>query len=152
MSKRVVGVIGGRQADDETLARAERVGALLAQRGCVLVTGGLGGVMEAACRGARNAGGLTLGILPGAAVGEANAYVDVAVASGLGDARNALIANTAEGFVAIGGSWGTLSEIAFALSRGKPVVSLGSFSAGLPVFTADTPEAAVERLLAALAG
>ena len=103
--------------------------------------------MEAASEGARGAGGLVLGILPGPSPGDANPHVEVAVATGMGDARNALIANTADGFVAIAGSWGTLSEIAFALKRGKPVVSLGSFERDLPVPPAATPEEAVRRLL-----
>jgi len=88
-----------------------------------------------------------IGILPGRSPADANPHVEVAVATGMGDARNAVIANTADGFVAVGGAWGTLSEIAFALKRDKPVVSLGSFEAELPVHPAATPEQAVRRLL-----
>ena len=146
----VIGVIGAGQADEATLRVARTVGRLLAERDCVVVTGGLGGVMEAASEGAREAGGTTLGLLPGADPADANAHVELAVATGLGDARNALIANTAAGFIAVAGSWGTLSEIAFSLKRGKPVVSLGSFAEGLPVLRADTPEDAVARLFEAL--
>jgi hypothetical protein len=152
MPRRAVAVIGAGEAGQETLAHAREVGRRLAEAGLVVVTGGLGGVMEAASAGAREAGGLVVGILPGSRPGEANPAVDVAVASGLGDARNAVIANTADGFVAVGGAFGTLSEIAFALKRGKPVVSLGSFERGLPVHAVSTPEEAVRRLLGLLAG
>jgi uncharacterized protein (TIGR00725 family) len=150
MPRLTIAVIGAGDADAATRARAYSVGRLLAEHGCVVLTGGLGGVMEAASQGAREAGGLTLGLLPGNATGEANPHVEVAVATGLGDARNALIANTAQGFIAVSGSWGTLSEIAFALKRGKPVVSLDSFTEGLPVIRVETPEAAVAELLGAL--
>jgi uncharacterized protein (TIGR00725 family) len=100
------------------------VGRLLAEAGAVVVCGGLGGVMEAACRGARSAGGLTLGILPGRDRREANAFVEVAVPTGLGEARNALVVRAADVVVAVGGAYGTLSEIAFALKGGTPVVGL----------------------------
>jgi uncharacterized protein (TIGR00725 family) len=115
MKPRVVAVIGAGACDEATYERARAVGRLCAERGCVVVTGGLGGVMEAAARGATEAGGETLGILPGAAPESANAWIRLAVATGTGDARNAVIANTAEAFVAVGGAHGTLSEIAFAL-------------------------------------
>lgn len=123
-----VAVIGaGGDAADAVLADAEAVGALLAGRGAVVVTGGLGGVMEAACRGARAAGGTTLGLLPGEDRDAANAYVDVAVATGLGELRNGLVVRCADALVAIGGEHGTLSEIALALKAGKPVVGLGTW-------------------------
>lgn len=103
---------------------AEDVGKLLARSGAVVVCGGLGGVMEAACRGAKREGGLTVGILPNEDRTHANRYVDVAVATGLGEARNALVVRTADVLVAVGGGFGTLSEIALALRAGKPVVGL----------------------------
>ena len=106
--------------------------------------------MEAASRGARRAGGLVLGVLPGASSGDANAFVDVAVASGIGDARNAVIANTADAFVAVGGSYGTLSEIAFALRRGKPVACIGSWSIDPQLLCVDSARAAVDAVLARL--
>jgi uncharacterized protein (TIGR00725 family) len=109
------------------LEAAEEAGRLLAEGGAILVCGGLGGVMEAACRGARSAGGLTLGILPGRDRREANRYVEVAVASGLGEARNALVVRSADAVVAVGGAYGTLSEIALALKGGTPVVGLGTW-------------------------
>jgi hypothetical protein len=106
--------------------------------------------MEAASRGAREAGGLVVGILPGTQAADANPHVEVPIATGMGDARNAILANTAEGFVAVAGSWGTLSEIAFALKRGKPVVSLGSWERDLPVVRCESPEQAVAELLSSI--
>jgi uncharacterized protein (TIGR00725 family) len=150
VARRIVAVIGAGDADPAVLDDAREVGRLLAAAGFVVVTGGLGGVMEAASEGARSAGGLVVGLVPGADPAQANPHVDVVVATGLGDARNALIANTAEGFVAVSGSYGTLSEIAFALKRGKPVVSLGSFEQGLPVHPAADPAEAVATLLGLL--
>jgi uncharacterized protein (TIGR00725 family) len=99
----------------------------VAGRDAVLVCGGLGGVMEAACRGARRRGGTTVGILPGLDRTAANEYVDVAVATGLGEARNALVVRAADALIAVGGAYGTLSEIAFALKVGKRVIGLGTW-------------------------
>jgi uncharacterized protein (TIGR00725 family) len=112
----------------------------------VVVTGGLGGVMEAACRGARDADGTTIGILPGSDRSAANPYVDVAMPTGLGEARNALVVRAADALVAIGGAYGTLSEIAFALKAGKRVVGIGTWEVE-GVEPADSPEAAVESVL-----
>jgi uncharacterized protein (TIGR00725 family) len=109
------------------MAAAERVGEGLARRGAVVVCGGLGGVMEAACRGAKGAGGTTVGILPGLDRASANPFVDVAVPTGLGEARNALVVRAADVLIAVGGAYGTLSEIALALKTGKRVVGLGSW-------------------------
>jgi uncharacterized protein (TIGR00725 family) len=114
---------GGRASPDE-LESAEKVGRLLAEGGAVVVCGGLGGVMEAACRGACSAGGLTIGILPGRDRREANPFVEVAMPTGLGEARNALVVRAADAVVAVGGAYGTLSEIALALKGGTPVVGL----------------------------
>ena len=145
---RTVAVIGAGECDAATAQRAQAVGRALAEAGCTLVTGGLGGVMAAASRGAAEAGGLVVGILPGDSADAANPHVRVAIATGLGDARNALIANSAQAFIAVAGSYGTLSEIAFALKRGKPVVGLGTWDLGLPLVRADTPSEAVQRVLA----
>ena len=134
----VVGA-GGPGVDAGVLADAEAVGAELGRRGAVLVCGGRGGVMEAACRGARSQGGTTLGILPGDSRAEANAWVSVAVATGLGELRNGLVVRSADALVAVGGEHGTLSEIALALKAGKHVVGLrsweipGMMQAGDPV-------------------
>jgi len=122
----VVGA-GGDGVPDELLAAAEAVGADLARRGAVVVTGGLGGVMEAACRGARAAGATTLGILPGDDRAAANAYVDVAVATGMGELRNGLVVRSADAVIAIAGGAGTLSEIALALKAGKPVAGIATW-------------------------
>lgn len=123
-----VAVVGpGSGATPEQLALAEEVGAAVADAGAVLVCGGLGGVMEAACRGARSRRSLTVGLLPGEDPGAANGWVDLRIPTGLGEGRNALIVRCATGLVAVGGGWGTLSEIAFALRAGKPVAGLGTW-------------------------
>ena len=125
---------------------AEEVGRLLARRGAVVVCGGLGGVMEAACRGARGEGGAALGILPGLDRGAANPFVSVAVATGLGEARNALVVRAADALIAVGGAYGTLSEIALALTAGKPVIGLGTWEID-GVERVEGPEAAVKMAL-----
>jgi uncharacterized protein (TIGR00725 family) len=112
----------------------------------VLVTGGLGGVMEAACMGAREAGGTTIGILPGSDRSAANPYVDIAIPTGLGEARNALVVRAADALIAIGGGYGTLSEIAFALKADKRVVGLVTWDIE-GVEPVESPEAAVETVL-----
>lgn len=106
---------------------AEHVGRLLAQAGAVVVCGGLGGAMEAVCRGAKAAGGTTIGILPGSRREEANRFVDVAIPTGLGEARNAQVVRAADVVLAVGGAYGTLSEIALALGNGTPVVGLDTW-------------------------
>jgi uncharacterized protein (TIGR00725 family) len=123
------------------------VGRALAARDAVVVTGGLAGVMEAACRGAREGGGTTLGILPGLDRGDANPYVDLAVPTGMGEARNALVVRAADAVVAVGGGYGTLSEIALALKGGKPVVGIGSWEID-GVVASDSAEEAVAAALA----
>ena len=122
-----IAVVGPGSAADRELELAEDAGAEVAAAGCGLVCGGLGGVMEAACRGARSRGGLTLGLLPGPDREAANGWVVVAVPTGLGEARNALVVRAADAVVAIGGGWGTLSEIALALKAGVPVVGVGTW-------------------------
>jgi len=126
-----IAVIGPGEAGLGELAVAEEVGAAVASSGAGLVCGGLGGVMEAACRGARSGGGLTLGLLPGLDRDAANGWVVVAVPTGLGEARNALVVRAADAVVAIGGGWGTLSEIALALKSGAPVVGLDTWQPAL---------------------
>jgi uncharacterized protein (TIGR00725 family) len=122
-----IAVVGPGAASEDELAVAEEAGAAVASAGCGLVCGGLGGVMEAACRGARSRGGLTLGLLPGLDRDAANGWVVVAVPTGLGEARNAVVVREADAVVAIGGGWGTLSEIALALKTGVPVVGVGTW-------------------------
>jgi hypothetical protein len=150
----LIGVIGGSAPTPQEAALAEEVGHLLAQAGAVLICGGRGGVMEAACRGARAAGGLTVGILSGISHQQANPFVDIPIVTGIGEARNSIITRTAEAAIAIGGSYGTLSEIAFALGFGTPVVGLRTWvmeregHPAPPVVTVETPEEAVRQALA----
>lgn len=143
-----IAVVGGGtvSATDAEVARA--VGRALAAAGAVLVCGGLGGVMAAAARGCREAGGLTLGLLPGDDPSAANPWVAVPVATGMGEARNVLVVRAGEAVIAVGGAWGTLSEIALARKLGRPVATLGRVPAeglGLPAMA--SPEEAVERVL-----
>jgi uncharacterized protein (TIGR00725 family) len=144
-----VSVIG---SGAEHEAQAEAVGRLLAERGCAVVTGGLGEVMAAAARGAKEAGGTTIGILPGESRLDANEWIDHAVATGIGHARNLAVAASGDAVIAIGGSWGTLTEIGFARRLGRPVVVLdpGVRVEGEGIGRASTPEEAVELALARL--
>jgi len=141
-----VAVSGPGRATAEQVAVAEEVGRALARGGAVLVCGGLGGVMEGACRGAKEAGGTTLGILPGLDRSQANEFVDVAVATGLGETRNALVVRAAEVVIAIAGEYGTLSEIALALKTGTPVVGLDTWEIE-GIARASSPADAVEKAL-----
>jgi uncharacterized protein (TIGR00725 family) len=151
-----VAVIGSGDATEEETALAVRVGAAVATSGAVLVCGGLGGVMEAACRGAQEAGGTTVGILPGHDRASANNFVDIAIATGLGEMRNAVVVGCADAVVAVGGEYGTLSEIAFALRTGKPVVGIGTWElkrlgiAVEGVRHAEDPEEAVRLALGSI--
>lgn len=126
--KSVVAVIGGGSCAPEEYARAREVGRLLAENGHVVLTGGLGGVMEAASRGASEAGGLTVAVLPGLIRDEANPYADIVLTSGMREARNILVATSGRVVVAVGGGLGTLSEIAFALKHHIPVVGIESWT------------------------
>ena len=125
--QRVIGVIGGGDSGTDQSAAATEIGRLIARRGWLLVCGGLGGVMEAAARGAREAGGVTIGLLPGNHRDSANQFITVPIATGLGEGRNLLIVRTSDLLIAIGGEYGTLSEIAFALKTGKPVIGLDTW-------------------------
>lgn len=143
-----VSVIGASSSSEEEDRLAEEVGRALAEAGAVVVCGGLGGVMAAAARGAREAGGRTVGILPGDDAGAANRWIEIALPTGLGEVRNALVARSGEAVVAVGGSWGTLSEIAFARTAGRSVVTLGTPpAAGLALPAADTAREAVALAL-----
>lgn len=120
-----ISVIGAAVASEEEIRAAREVGRGLAEAGAVLVCGGLGGVMEAAARGAREAGGRTVGLLPGDDPSAANPWIELPLATGMGEARNALVVRAGQAVVAVGGSWGTLSEIALARKMGRTVVTLG---------------------------
>lgn len=141
-----VAVIGPSEATAEEATRAETLGRLLAERGAVVVCGGLGGVMEAVARGASGAGGLVLGILPGAHREDANEHVTLAVTTGMGEMRNALVVRAADAVIAVGGAYGTLSEIAFALRTGVPVVGMGTWALD-DVIDAPDEQAAVDLAL-----
>jgi uncharacterized protein (TIGR00725 family) len=132
--------------------QAEEVGRLLAERGCTVVTGGRGEVMAAAARGAKEAGGETIGILPGESLDEASEWIDHAVATGIGHARNLAVAASGDAVIAVGGSWGTISEVAFARRLGRPTVLLAGAAAveGEGIMRAATPAEAVELALSAL--
>ena len=126
--KRFIAVIGGSQASKEEVKLAEKVGRELAKQGATLVCGGLGGIMEAACRGAQSEGGVTIGILPGKNRQAANPYIQIPIVTNLGEARNVVVVKSAEAVIAIGGGYGTLSEIGHALRNGIPVVGLNTWS------------------------
>jgi len=149
-----VAVVGGGEAGAEAVAVAEDVGRELARRGAVVLCGGLGGVMEAACRGAKAEGGTTVGILPTDDRRHANQYVDVAIATGMGEARNALVVGAADVVLAIDGEFGTLSEIALALRTGTPVVGIDTWDLSIggrevdAILRLQDPVAAVEAALA----
>lgn len=140
-----VSVIGGSTVDEETYDLAVTVGRELAEAGHTVVCGGLSGVMEAACRGAHETGGTTIGILAGDDLDAANAYVDVPIATGLGSKRNALVVGNGEAAIAIDGSYGTLSEIALALDAGIPVVGLDTHDVD-GITRVDDATAAVEAV------
>lgn len=150
-----VAVIGSSEASPEEAGAAQEVGRLLAEAGAVVVCGGLGGVMEAAARGCRAAGGTAVGILPGDHRSSGSPELSVAISTGLGEARNAVIVRTVDAVIAVGGEFGTLSEIGLALRMGKPVVGLSTWTlAGHdatvdPISRATSPAEAVERALRA---
>jgi uncharacterized protein (TIGR00725 family) len=149
-----VAVVGAGDASEDEQRQAELVGRALGEAGAVVVCGGLGGVMEAACRGAKSAGGTTVGILPGTTRSAANPFVDVAIATGLGEMRNALVVRSSDALIAVGGEFGTLSEIALALKDGKPVVGLGTWQLARgkavdAIVPAASAEEAVTRALGA---
>lgn len=155
--KRIIGVMGGSSCTPEEYELARAVGRLVAGRGFVLLCGGGSGVMEAAAAGAKEAGGLTVGILPGSDASEspANAHIDIALFTGLSDARNAVNVKSSEAVIAIGGGHGTLSEIALALRNGRPVIALRTWTVARqgadlsnlhPVDTLEQLGAALDRL------
>ena len=149
-----IAVIGGSDVSPPVEALAEEVGREIARHGAVLVCGGLSGVMEAACRGADGEGGLTVGILPGDNRQSANPYVKIPIATGIGYARNAAVVKSAQAAIAVDGSYGTLSEIAYALQSGIPVIGLDTWSISIngredsSIVRASSPKEAVERALA----
>ena len=151
-----VGVIGEGVCSTRVARQAERVGAAIARAGAVLLCGGLGGVMEAASRGAAGAGGVVVGLLPGLGRGDANRWVTIPIVTGMDQARNVVLVRSCDAVIAVGGRYGTLSEIALALKLGIPVVGLRTWrlrppeGPRVPLLTAATPEEAVARALRAV--
>lgn len=140
-----IAVVGAGSCDSETASVAERVGHEIARRGGVLICGGLGGVMEAAARGAKKAGGTTVGILPGASADDANPHIDIPIVTGLGHARNVINVRSADCVVSVAGGYGTLSEIALSLKMGIPVIALSSWDVSSDIIRASSPEEAVAK-------
>ena len=147
----LIAVIGGRKADRKLKKEAEDIGRLIALNNGVLLCGGLHGIMEAAARGAKKAGGLTVGILPQEHKNDANPYIDIPIATGLGIGRNVIIARTADALIAVGGEYGTLSEMAFGLQMKKPVVGISTWDIKgiVPAENAEDAVAKVFELLEA---
>ena len=144
MAKKIIAVIGGAQADEKILRLAEQVGSSIAQHNGILVTGGMGGVMNAASKGAKNSGGLVIGILPTINKEDANPYVDIPIVTGIGEARNMIIARTCDAAIAIDGKYGTLSEIAYCLMFNVPVIGIETWEIDAPIIKAKSAEEAVE--------
>ena len=140
----IIGVIGTSEASSEEYQTAEEVGREIARRKGTLVCGGLGGVMEASCRGAKSEGGLTIGIIPGSSKKEANPYVDIPIVTGISEARNIIVVRSSNAIIAIGGSFGTLSEIAFALKLEIPVIGIKTWEVSTNIKQATTPKEAVD--------
>ena len=151
-----IGVIGGGRCSTKVAQMAEDVGRELAKHGITLICGGLGGVMEAACRGARQAGGRTIGILPGNNAEDANPYVEIPIVTGMGEMRNVIIVKSVQAVIAIDGEFGTLSEIGHALAKGIPVVGLNTWELckqgklNESIIVAENAKDAVEKVLVAI--
>ncbi len=141
----LISVIGAGCCDKEIYGLAEETGRLIARNGGTVITGGLGGVMEAASRGAKEAGGITVGILPGFSKEDANKYVRVPVVTGLSHARNVIVVRSADAVIAVAGEYGTLSEIAIALKLGKPVIGIRTWDNIEGIIRAASPEEAVRK-------
>ena len=140
-----IGVIGGRYCSDKIAGIAEELGRLIAREGWTLICGGRGGVMEAACRGAFEEGGVTIGILPDSTDIKANPYLTYTIKTGMGEGRNVIIVHSSDALVAVDGKYGTLSEIAMALARRKPVFGIGTWDIS-GVKMVNDPADAIERI------
>jgi len=143
MKRKIIAVIGGSETTSKNLETAERVGSLIAQRGAILITGGLGGVMNAASKGAKTANGLVIGIIPTTDKESANPYVDIPIVTGMGEARNLIIARTCDCAIAIDGKYGTLTEIAYCLMFGIPVIGINTWEIQAPIMRVKNAEEAV---------
>jgi len=149
-SRTIVGVIGSSIASGKFYDDAQTIGRLVAARDAIVLTGGMGGVMEAASKGAKEAGGMTVGVLPSYDVRDGNPYIDIPIVTGLNHARNVIVARSSHVIIAVGGEYGTLSEIAFALKLGMKVVGLDSWDVGEGIIKAETPEDAVRLAFEAI--
>jgi uncharacterized protein (TIGR00725 family) len=152
MRRKIIAVIGGSEVDQKDLTIAEEVGRLIGKKGAILITGGMGGVMQAASRGAKQSGGLIIGILPTADRESANPYVDIPIITGLGEARNIIIARTCDCAIAISGKYGTLSEIAYCMMFNKPVIGIDTWKIDAPIIHAESAQEAIERAFKTLQG
>lgn len=142
-----IGVVGAGKCSKKLRDQAYSVGKAIAQQGAVLVCGGLKGVMEGAARGARDAGGLTIGIIPGTDKSDANPYIDIAIPTGMGEARNVLVVQTSDAVVSLHGKFGTISEMAFSLKLGRPLISLVEWDVLPEVITVPDPEQAAKKAI-----
>jgi uncharacterized protein (TIGR00725 family) len=145
-----IGVIGPGQCSPQAAILAEQVGREIAQCSALLICGGLGGVMAAAAKGACEAGGTTVGILPGFLMEEANPHITIPIVTGMSHARNVLVVRSSHALIAVEGGYGTLSEIAIALKLGKPVIGLHTWNVSSKIIEAQTPQEAVRLALGAI--
>jgi len=154
MPLKKISVIGSSSCDKSEHDAAFLIGKEIASRGAILICGGLGGVMEAAAKGAKEAAGITIGVLPGDDPKDANPFIDIPIATGLGESRNVIIAQTSDAVIAVGGALGTLSEIAFALKKNIPVIGINTWDldpgrySGAGIFAASSPSKAVDKAFA----
>ena len=144
-NKKIIAVIGGNIATEEIYEKAFQVGKIIAENDCILICGGLGGVMEAAAKGAKENGGFTIGILPGTNKADANPYIDIPIVTAMSNARNAIIARTCDIAIAINGKYGTLSEIAYCLNFGKTVLGIDTYKIDGIIIITDVEE--IEKYL-----
>jgi uncharacterized protein (TIGR00725 family) len=147
--KKIIGVIGSASCPASVAEIAYIVGKEIARREAILLCGGMGGVMEAACKGAKEGGGLTVGILPGNKE-NANPFVDIPITTGMGEARNVIVARSCDAIIAIAGKYGTLSELAFALRFDVPVVGIATWNIDIPILKAKNPKQAVDMAFEAI--
>ncbi len=145
--KKVIGVIGAGDPGAEDIKIAEAVGEEIASNGYTLLCGGMGGVMEAASRGSKSKGGFCIGILPGSSKDDCNPYIDFSIVTAMGHARNVIVVGSCDAIIAIGGSFGTLSEIAFALRLEIPIIGLNTWDVSTDIKKAETPKEAVHMAI-----
>jgi uncharacterized protein (TIGR00725 family) len=150
MRRKIIAVIGGSEVDQKDLTIAEEVGSLIAKKGAILITGGMGGVMHAASQGAKQADGLVIGILPTADRESANPYVDIPIITGLGEARNIIIARTCDCAIAVSGKYGTLSEIAYCMMFNKPVIGIHTWKIDAPIIHVESAQEAIDKAFTAM--